>query len=147
MADPAYFDAIFHSLPQVMELYQAQAELGQANESIASACFVACVVSLMLIGSQEHNLSLQNDLYKLRSDTKTVFDEAKALEARWAELQREQKDLYQVRTTVFPIASFADTERPALYAPVPFATVAACDDGPRRSVRGPRIFLCPVGCN
>ena len=51
----------------------------------------------VLTESRDHNLSLQNELYKLRSDTKAVFDEAKALEARWAELRREQKELYQVR--------------------------------------------------
>ncbi|KAI0031061.1 hypothetical protein K488DRAFT_79283 [Vararia minispora EC-137] len=84
LSDQAYFDAIFHSLPQVKDLYQAQAELGKANESIAS-----------------DNLSLQSELYKLRSDTKVVFDEAKALEARWAELQREQRDLYQRYTPQF----------------------------------------------
>jgi hypothetical protein len=33
--DPAYFQSIFNSLPQVKELYQAQAELGMANEAIA----------------------------------------------------------------------------------------------------------------
>jgi hypothetical protein len=45
----------------------------------------------------DQNLALQNDLYRLRSETKDAFDEAKALEARWAELQREQKEVYQVR--------------------------------------------------
>ena len=39
LADPVYFQAIFHSLGQVKALYQAQAELGMANESIASKCF------------------------------------------------------------------------------------------------------------
>lgn len=33
--DPVYFQAIFHSLERVKALYQAQAELGMANESIA----------------------------------------------------------------------------------------------------------------
>ncbi|THH20094.1 hypothetical protein EW146_g1205 [Bondarzewia mesenterica] len=78
LIDPAYFQAVFHTLRVVKQLYQAQAELGLANESIAN-----------------QNLSAQNDLYKLRSDTKEAFDEAKALEARWAELQREQKEVYQ----------------------------------------------------
>lgn len=36
LVDPAYFQAIFHSLQKVRSLYQAQAELGLANESIAS---------------------------------------------------------------------------------------------------------------
>jgi hypothetical protein len=30
-------------------------------------------------------------------ETKQAFDEAKSLEARWKELEREQKELYQVR--------------------------------------------------
>lgn len=37
LADPAYFEAIFQALPKVKELYKGQAELGLANESIASA--------------------------------------------------------------------------------------------------------------
>ena len=36
LADPAYFQAIFHSLSNVKELYQNQTELGLANETIAS---------------------------------------------------------------------------------------------------------------
>ncbi|TFY83105.1 hypothetical protein EWM64_g912 [Hericium alpestre] len=78
LADPMYFQAIFHSLDRVKELYQGQAELGLANESIA-----------------KQNLAMQEDLYKLRAETKDAFDEAKALEARWAELEREQKEAYQ----------------------------------------------------
>ncbi|KAI0056855.1 hypothetical protein BV25DRAFT_1920682 [Artomyces pyxidatus] len=84
LADPSYFQAIFHTLTKVKELYQGQAELGYANESMAN-----------------HNLSLQDGLYKLRSETKEAFDDAKALEARWAELQREQKDVYQRFTSQF----------------------------------------------
>ncbi|TFY63966.1 hypothetical protein EVG20_g6110 [Dentipellis fragilis] len=84
LADPQYFQAIFHTLRNVKELYQGQAELGLANESIAN-----------------HNLSLQQDLYKLRSETKDAFDESKNLEARWAELQREQKEVYQRFTPQF----------------------------------------------
>jgi len=34
--DPAYFQAIFHMLSKVKELYQSLAELGLANETIAS---------------------------------------------------------------------------------------------------------------
>lgn len=33
--DPAYFQAIFHSLERVKDLYRSQAELGLANETIA----------------------------------------------------------------------------------------------------------------
>ena len=38
LVDPQYFQAVFHSLPQVKMLYQGQAELGLANETIASEC-------------------------------------------------------------------------------------------------------------
>ena len=37
LSDPVYFQAVFHSLSRVKAVYQAQAELGMANESIASA--------------------------------------------------------------------------------------------------------------
>ncbi|KZV73796.1 hypothetical protein PENSPDRAFT_648561 [Peniophora sp. CONT] len=84
LVDPAYFDAIFHELPQVKELLQAQSELASANESIA-----------------KHNLSMQDDLFRLRGETQATYNEAKALEARWAELQREQKELYQRYTPQF----------------------------------------------
>ena len=43
LADPAYFQAIFHSLDRVRLLFQAQAELGMANELIASTIiFMIC---------------------------------------------------------------------------------------------------------
>ena len=45
----------------------------------------------------ENNLALQQRLYSLRSETKEAFDEAKQLEARWKELEKEQKEVYQVR--------------------------------------------------
>ena len=41
LVDPAYFQAIFHSLEQVKALYQAQAELGMANEAIARTSIIA----------------------------------------------------------------------------------------------------------
>jgi len=43
-----------------------------------------------------NNLALQQRLYDLRSETKDAFDEAKRLEARWKELEKEQKEVYQV---------------------------------------------------
>ncbi|KAI8986217.1 hypothetical protein BD414DRAFT_515253 [Trametes punicea] len=78
LADPAYFQAIFHTLPQVRQLYQGQAELGSANESIA-----------------RRNLAYQDDLYRLRSETQEAFDRAKSLEARWKEVEKEQREVYQ----------------------------------------------------
>lgn len=48
LADPAYFQAVFHSLDRVRSLYQSQSELGLANESIASMCYLAfdCIVDI-----------------------------------------------------------------------------------------------------
>jgi hypothetical protein len=50
----------------------------------------------------EKNLSLQDDLYRLRVETQQAFDEAKSLEARWKVLEREQKELHQVRFFASP---------------------------------------------
>ncbi len=50
--------------------------------------------------SREHNLSLQRRLYDLRSETKDAFDEAKRLESRWKELEKAQREVYQVRPQV-----------------------------------------------
>jgi ESCRT-I complex subunit VPS37 len=36
LADNVYFQSVFHSLPRVKAMIQAQSELGMANESIAS---------------------------------------------------------------------------------------------------------------
>ena len=97
LADPAYFQAIFYSLPKVKELYKGQAELGRANGTIASALTPSTFGSYpSYMRTPEQNLALQDELYKLRTETKDAFDEAKASEARWTELQREQKEVYQV---------------------------------------------------
>ena len=45
LAEPAYFQAIFHSLSKVKELYQSQAELGLANETIASESALSAMIS------------------------------------------------------------------------------------------------------
>ncbi|KAJ7644200.1 hypothetical protein FB45DRAFT_290922 [Roridomyces roridus] len=76
--DHVYFQAVFHSLPRVKAMYESQAELGMANESIA-----------------RHNLALQEPLYNLRAETKQAFDDAKNLEARWREVDKEQREVYQ----------------------------------------------------
>jgi len=78
LSDPAYFHATFHSLPSVKSLFQAQSELGMANESIA-----------------KRNLTFQDEVYRLRSDTQEAFNEAKRIRERAKELEREQKALYQ----------------------------------------------------
>ena len=44
----------------------------------------------------EKNLALQDELYRLRAETQASFDETKALQARWKEVEKEQKDVYSV---------------------------------------------------
>lgn len=94
--DQQYFQAVFHSLPRVKAMLQAQAELGLANEELASTCSLFILRTVNLIAFQENNLAMQEELYKLRAETKDAFDEAKALEARWHKLEKEQRDVYQV---------------------------------------------------
>ena len=53
-------------------------------------------LSLSCDDDTDQNLALQDELYRLRSEAKEAFDEAKALGTRWTELQREQKEVYQV---------------------------------------------------
>ncbi|OSX57254.1 hypothetical protein POSPLADRAFT_1157774 [Postia placenta MAD-698-R-SB12] len=84
LVDPVYFQAVFHSLNQVEALYRAQAELGNANETIA-----------------KNNLALQESLYQLRSETEEAFNEARDLEAKWKEVEKEQKEVYQRFTPQF----------------------------------------------
>jgi len=82
--DQQYFQAVFHSLEHVKAIYRGQDEIVMANEVIA-----------------KNNLALQDELYKLRTDTQAAFDEAKSLEARWKHLEREQKEVYQRFTQQF----------------------------------------------
>lgn len=107
LSDPTYFQALFHSLPRVKAMYQAQAELGMANEAIASEQWIFapnCVKRHV-----DQNTSLQQSLYDLRSSTKDAFNEAKSLEARWKELEREQKEVYQACSFALPTEAWADT--------------------------------------
>ncbi|KAH6911455.1 hypothetical protein BKA70DRAFT_1099255 [Coprinopsis sp. MPI-PUGE-AT-0042] len=84
LQNPTYFQAIFHSLQRVKDLYNQQAELGLANESIA-----------------KNNVAIQDNLYHLREETQNAFNEAKAYEKRWQELDKEQKEVYQRFTPQF----------------------------------------------
>jgi ESCRT-I complex subunit VPS37 len=83
---------------------------------------------------------LQEELYKLRSETKDAFDEAKSLEARWAELQREQREVYQVRYVPW-IISFLLTGNTAIHASIPLNATPTCNDGTGRLVRGAGIDI------
>ena len=50
----------------------------------------------------ENNMTLQDQLYALRSETQATFDEAKSLESRWAEIEKEQKEVFQVASLSVP---------------------------------------------
>jgi len=65
------------------------------DSKCANSVFTCC--RGFLTASSGNNLALQGPLYELRSETKSAFNEAKALEARWKELEKEQRDVYQVR--------------------------------------------------
>ncbi|PVF98457.1 hypothetical protein CPB86DRAFT_705075 [Serendipita vermifera] len=84
LTNEQYFQTVFMGLPRVQSLLLSLLELGRANEAIA-----------------KKNLGLQDGLYKLRSETQQAFDEAKALEARWKVLEREQKELHSRYTASF----------------------------------------------
>ncbi|KAG5353202.1 hypothetical protein C0989_009383 [Termitomyces sp. Mn162] len=98
LTDPQYLQAVFHSLDRVKTLYQAHAELGMANESIASTVHVYLTL-YDLMEATDNNLRLQDSLYQLRSETQEAFNEAKSLEARWKEIEKEQKEVYQVQSS------------------------------------------------
>lgn len=97
LTDPQYFQVIFHTLNQVKQLHQAQADLGLANEAIARKIIDHNARSRFKKATLENNLAYQEVLYKLRSETLDAFNEAKQLEARWKEVEREQREVYQVR--------------------------------------------------
>jgi ESCRT-I complex subunit VPS37 len=104
LTDQQYFQTVFMGLPRVQSLLLSLLELGRANEAIASEymirsfpkplCIIVAVNDTWILA--EKNLALQDELYKLRSETQQAFDEAKALEARWKVLEREQKELHSV---------------------------------------------------
>ncbi|KAG6900042.1 hypothetical protein C0993_003673 [Termitomyces sp. T159_Od127] len=96
LTDPQYFQAIFHSLDRVKALYQGHAELGMANESIAN-----------------NNLKLKESLYQLRSETQEAFNEAKSLEARWKEVEKEQREVYQDDASEALASAFINEQVPS----------------------------------
>ena len=86
------------SLSKVKELYQRnQAGLGLANETLRVRWLSSTFNSyLPHATTPDQNLALRDQLYSLRSEAKDAFNEAKALGARWMELQDEKKGVYQV---------------------------------------------------
>ncbi|EPQ28357.1 uncharacterized protein PFL1_04184 [Pseudozyma flocculosa PF-1] len=76
--DQAYFEAFFHSLPQVRQLYHQHAQLLRQNEDKA-----------------RQNTALQQPLEALRAETQQLFDRATALQAQWPQLEAEMNELYK----------------------------------------------------
>lgn len=48
----------------------------------------------------EKNLALQDELLALRDATAQSYSHAEALKAHWAEIDKAQQGLYQVRSTL-----------------------------------------------
>jgi ESCRT-I complex subunit VPS37 len=44
----------------------------------------------------DSTLALQNELYQLRQETLDAFNQAKSLEVKWQDLDRQQKEQHQV---------------------------------------------------
>lgn len=84
LADPEYFQAILHTLPRARALMDEESAMSVEVEGLAQA-----------------NTAQQDSLYQLRAKTQESFDQAKALEARWKELEKEQRDVYQRFTPQF----------------------------------------------
>lgn len=78
--DEAFFEAFFHSLPQVKQLYEQHSSLLKENEVKARA-----------------NTELQQPLEELRTETQSLFDRAKALEAEWPRLEAQMNEESKVR--------------------------------------------------
>ncbi|OAX33253.1 hypothetical protein K503DRAFT_537169 [Rhizopogon vinicolor AM-OR11-026] len=74
LSDPTYFESIFHSLPHVKDLYQAQTELGMANEATARKSYSS--VDMQHVGhfTLGTDLSLQDRLYLLRTGAEETSD-------------------------------------------------------------------------
>lgn len=89
----------------------------------------------------DNNMTLQESLYQLRSETQEAFDEAKALEWRWKDLEREQREVYQVRLILSIFVLVLEFQSyntcmsiPAVHTPISLDAAAARNDGPRRRI-------------
>ncbi|KAJ7725405.1 hypothetical protein B0H16DRAFT_283750 [Mycena metata] len=65
------------------------------GERVDCQCVLHLWIAAGIESSGEHNLELQEPLYRLRAETKEAFDDAKNLEARWRDVEREQREVYQ----------------------------------------------------
>ena len=85
-----------------------------------------------MIWCVENNLALQEKLYGLRNETQDAFNEAKALEASWADLEKEQRDVYQVcLQQSMTIDPFTADDRSAFHAAVSAYASSSCHNRTR----------------
>lgn len=78
LKDDEYFNSKFILLPEVKSLFENQAGLIAANEVIA-----------------RKNLSLKDQLTKVRDETSLAFDHTHSLMKQFQDLTKEQNELYQ----------------------------------------------------
>lgn len=86
---------------------------------------------------------LQESLYRLRGETQDAFNEAKALEGRWKELEREQREVYQVRLPIrLTFHNLIGTL--AVHTSISANASPTCNNGARRSIRSTCLGFCAV---
>jgi hypothetical protein len=77
-------------------------------------------------------MALRDNLYRLRCETQDAFNEAKALEGRWKDLEREQREVYQVCVVCLLAQSHILTRSSAVHAPIPSNASPPCNNSARR---------------
>ncbi|KZT60299.1 hypothetical protein CALCODRAFT_448952 [Calocera cornea HHB12733] len=78
IADPAYLGALVNTLPAAQHATKDILDLANLNDELA-----------------HRSLAMQDDLNRLRAETQAAFDHAQDLKRRWADVDREQRDVYQ----------------------------------------------------
>ncbi|EJU03125.1 hypothetical protein DACRYDRAFT_115375 [Dacryopinax primogenitus] len=78
IADPAYLAALVNSLPAAHQATKDVVDISTHDEELARA-----------------GLAMQDDLNRLRAETQAAFDHAQELKRRWADVDREQREVYQ----------------------------------------------------
>ena len=102
LVDERLTNAILFTVPAVTTAMDEQEKLSRENEELASksdSCqpFLSWTCgSLTHPGIAEKNLALQEDLLALRSSTASAYATAQHMKDRWAELENQQAQLYQV---------------------------------------------------
>ena len=94
---------------------------------------------MLIIYVIDNNLALQQDLYRLRTEAQAAFDEAKSLERRWSDLEREQREVYQVLSFLLNPYTINLQESTALHTPIPLNAPPTRNNSPRRHLRSTRV--------